>query len=434
MIAYLKLDETSGSVFADYFNGHDASCQSGNCPGFGTGIVNGALDFNGTDQWITVPDHADLDWGKDDSFTIEVWAKLTNCDSRNKVMIGRDDKPSGEHWWLGCDKNSKTANFNLLDTAGNGVAVQGTTQINDNTWHHIVAVRDNSSDQNRLYIDGVLEDSEPYDYAAGFDSTTTLGIGYMAYTGIADYYYDGLLDEIALYSKALSDAEITDHYNGGAGKKYCETGESAPVITSTPVEQGTIGISYSYDVAASGYPAPTFSLTTSPSGMMIDANTGLITWSSPTLGDHDVTVTATNTAGTDTQSYTLSVAEAPSCPAGMISYWELDETTSGTYSDTYDSNIGQCSGAECPTPATGILNGGQLFSRSVGTKINVPSDTAFDWGMDDSFTIEYWMKGIPGDTCSGSTTNDNEVIVGRDDGGSGLHIWTGCAAYVDGVH
>ncbi len=46
---------------------------------------------------------------------------------------------------------------------------------------------------------------------------------------------------------------------------------TAPAITSTPVTTGTVGEVYSYDVNASGYPYPTYSLTTPPAGMTIDA-------------------------------------------------------------------------------------------------------------------------------------------------------------------
>jgi hypothetical protein len=51
----------------------------------------------------------------------------------------------------------------------------------------------------------------------------------LAYGGTPDYFYDGSLDEIALYGRALSDAEIQKHYNDGLdGIDYC-TG--APVAT-----------------------------------------------------------------------------------------------------------------------------------------------------------------------------------------------------------
>jgi len=155
-------------------------------------------------------------------------------------MIGRDEA-GGVHWWLGCGISTKTASFNLRDTSGNGVAVTGSTPINDGKWHHIVVVRDESTNENRLYVDGVKEDWATHDYGAGFDATTTLGMGYMAYHGTPDYYYDGLLDEIALYSRALSETEIKTHYYLARG--YCDTCDSPVRIMplGNSITHGTYG-------------------------------------------------------------------------------------------------------------------------------------------------------------------------------------------------
>jgi PKD repeat protein len=87
-----------------------------------------------------------------------------------------------------------------------------------------------------------------------------------------------------------------------------------PVITSSPLTQAVVGVAYIYDVEASGDPAPAFSLSTFPSGMTIDATSGLISWTPSNAGNFDVSVLASNTAGNDTQSFTISVQPAPSLP------------------------------------------------------------------------------------------------------------------------
>jgi agmatine/peptidylarginine deiminase len=83
---------------------------------------------------------------------------------------------------------------------------------------------------------------------------------------------------------------------------------TAPTITSTPVTIGGVGRLYSYDVDASGYPKPTFSLETYPAGMTIDPNTGLIEWTPSSTGDVNVVVRATNSEGYDEQNFTISVS------------------------------------------------------------------------------------------------------------------------------
>ena len=51
-----------------------------------------------------------------------------------------------------------------------------------------------------------------------------------------------------------------------------------PAITSIPETTAVTGVLYSYDVAATGSPAPTFALVANPSGMTINGTTGLIQW------------------------------------------------------------------------------------------------------------------------------------------------------------
>jgi hypothetical protein len=84
---------------------------------------------------------------------------------------------------------------------------------------------------------------------------------------------------------------------------------TAPQITSTPVTSATQGQPYSYQVTASGSPAPTFSLTTAPTGMTINSTSGLITWTPAVLpGAYPVTVQAENGAGSPaTQSFSVQV-------------------------------------------------------------------------------------------------------------------------------
>ncbi|MEW6027456.1 MAG: LamG-like jellyroll fold domain-containing protein [Planctomycetota bacterium] len=309
--AYWKLDETFGTVYADYYDGHTAAASAAAPAPSVDGIVGTSQSFNGTSNYITVPDAPAFDWGSEDSFTVELWAKFTNVSGKNKVMIGRDQGPGQPHWWLGANVTTGVANFNLRDSNGNGIAVTGTTAINNNQWHHIVAVRDNDANQNRLYIDGSLQASGSHDYTAGFAASTTIGIGYMAYNLTPDYYYAGLLDEIALYTRALTLTEIQQHYSDGlVGLGYCTeiTEPFAPIILSTPVTTATAGQPYSYDVSATGYPDPNFYLLTSPTGMTIDEATGLIQWTPSAIGDYNVVVEANNIAGFDQQSFTITVA------------------------------------------------------------------------------------------------------------------------------
>ena len=88
---------------------------------------------------------------------------------------------------------------------------------------------------------------------------------------------------------------------------------ATPTFTSRPVTVAKFDTPYSYQAIATGRPTPTYSLTSKPTGMTIDALTGRITWT-PTLaqvGAQNVTVHATNSAGSADQSFTINVAGPP---------------------------------------------------------------------------------------------------------------------------
>lgn len=122
---------------------------------------------------------------------------------------------------------------------------------------------------------------------------------------------------------------------------------SAPVIISTPVRIATTGIVYTYDINAvdADEDAITYSLITNPSGMIINATTGIITWTPSNPGDYNVIVGASDGMDTGRQSFTITVSggslNSPyittnHCPDGRVGQaytCDIDASGSGvTYS------------------------------------------------------------------------------------------------------
>ena len=110
-----------------------------------------------------------------------------------------------------------------------------------------------------------------------------------------------------------------------------------PVITSTPLTTATVGESYSYDVDATDPDAGetlTFALTTAPSGMTIDATTGVIQWTptSTQVGNQPVTVQVHDTGGlAATQSFMIAVPQ-PNRPPLITSLPGTTATADQPYS------------------------------------------------------------------------------------------------------
>ncbi len=218
IISNWKLDETSGTTYTDTYGGIDGSC-AGDCPVPDLdGRINVSQIFNGVTTGINVTSSGLFNWDQSTSFTIEYWVKrASGALSADEVVLGRSDASTGMMWWAGI-KDTGEAAFRLIAKNGDGSDVSalltGTTQLNDGTWHHVVVMRDTLSGRNILYVDGKVEDGAYVTYTDGFDSASApINMGWLDSGG--GNHFNGELDEVAMYGRALSDIEILQHYNDG---------------------------------------------------------------------------------------------------------------------------------------------------------------------------------------------------------------------------
>ena len=301
MTHYWKLNETSGSTYDDFVGTGDANC-SGPCPSPATGIVDGAQSFAGA-QRVVVADDGTFDWGPSSSFSIEFWMRKNSLSSTVEAITGRTQLP--QVWQVGVWSDSRI--YLQLKDNGGEVNLTSKLPIAAAVWYHVVVVRDGSANTVSLYKDGIQDTTTSMAFPQGFSSSAPMTIGWFE-SPPSYFYYRGLVDEVALYDRAITVQEIQDHYDRGrlGGIGYCDE-VLVPIITSTPQTTALGGRMYTYDVEAMGNPAPTFALTTHPAGMTIDGNSGLVTWNPAAIGDYGVTVIAENSAGADTQSFSINV-------------------------------------------------------------------------------------------------------------------------------
>jgi Concanavalin A-like lectin/glucanases superfamily/GDSL-like Lipase/Acylhydrolase family/SdrD B-like domain/CarboxypepD_reg-like domain len=224
MIHYWRLDEND-SPYADSYGTNNAACT--NCPIATAGIINGAQQFDATTD-VSADDDNTFDWGNAESFSIELWMKPDsgNTCPDTQVMVGRDDNNTPLHWWIGCTDGKAEAY--LSDTGGVGSGVKGTKNISDGNWHHVVLIRDAGANETLIYVDGVKDGSVTKTYTSKFESTAPLNIGWINLND--GYHFLGTLDEIALYSRALTGAEVRQHYyDGSIGLRWGNCGCSSKV-------------------------------------------------------------------------------------------------------------------------------------------------------------------------------------------------------------
>ncbi len=208
--------EESTSPYIDTVGFSNATSSSS--PASVTGIVGKALNFTGQEK-VNINDDNSFDWKSTDGFSLEFWMKTSAAPTDVNVAIGRNDATTGIQWYAGYNVNGK-ASFFLRNTGNEFNSVSGGPNVNDGKWHLIVAVRNASKNKLYLYVDAVAIDSASQTYAAGFNGTSTINIGYLDLAPF--YYFNGNVDEVAFYNAALPLSDIQKHYyKGSKGYGYC---------------------------------------------------------------------------------------------------------------------------------------------------------------------------------------------------------------------
>lgn len=188
-------------------------------------------------------DGSAYDWGSGASFSVELWVRRQGAPADNEVVLGRDDMESGGtlHWWIGLDPAGR-ARLQLRDNLGAGAYLGESTQnpsITDGAWHHVVAVRDAAWLRTKLYVDGVLVEEETVSSPEGFASQAALNIGWLNRS--SGYRFQGGLDELSFYSRALSAREVAARFASGSSEPACLSVEPEPGLADTYYVYDDIG-------------------------------------------------------------------------------------------------------------------------------------------------------------------------------------------------
>jgi hypothetical protein len=216
LVAYWKFDEGSGTTVKDSsVNGNNGTLYAGTiacltpggtCPSWDTGKVNGGLKFDGanySNQAVLVPDKALWNFGSND-FTIMFWVNTTSTANQH-VMANKYGDPNN-CWYI---KYNSTQGWSF---GGGGVTGEWHSGYNPSQgqWHFVVYARRGNT--LFLNIDGVDVGNESVSTVKYIPYS--LGIGNNGWPEGQPIALIGTIDEVAIYNRGLSSAEILAIYNG----------------------------------------------------------------------------------------------------------------------------------------------------------------------------------------------------------------------------
>ena len=203
-------DGGTGTTITDQGSGgNDGTLTNG--PTYSTDVPSFtntySVDFDGTDDSLDVSSTSDYAFGSS-GFSISFWFKggSTNDSSGYGVNIFDMRTSLGgsqPSLWI----ETKGASSLVKYYASNAYRVSTTATINSGTWYHLAITNDGST--TKIYLDGnsIGTGSDPTNYVAA-----PLRIG--GYHGNQNYY-DGLVDEFAIFNSELSASDVTAIYNSG---------------------------------------------------------------------------------------------------------------------------------------------------------------------------------------------------------------------------
>jgi hypothetical protein len=204
--AYWKLDETSGTRYDSTLNLHDLT-DNGSVAS-GSGIINNDAVFDGSD-YLELPA---LGSETTATWTVSQWVKFDN------PVTGAYQVFSGLILTLGMQVYLRPDGAVEVAVYGNGTIAYNTGHfISDTNWHHII-VTGNSDGTVIVYVDGVLVFS--HTTAGDIIAITNIAGGSFGREHYGNYYISGAMDEIAIWSRVLSQSEITTLYNNGLALSY----------------------------------------------------------------------------------------------------------------------------------------------------------------------------------------------------------------------
>lgn len=202
LVSYWKLDESSGNA-SDSVGSNTATNSNVT---YGTGKINNGAIFNGSSSAFTF---ATVPVTGSSSFSVSFWLKAGSLVSGMSVLhFGTDASNQAFNVYL--DASSKiAANF-----TGGGGQVTSTTSLSTSVFQLVTMTYDGTNV--RLYVNGNIENTSS-SYTSANIGTTNKFIG--KYAGNTNWW-NGSIDEIGMWSRALTGSEITQLYNSGAGNQY----------------------------------------------------------------------------------------------------------------------------------------------------------------------------------------------------------------------
>lgn len=211
------LDENAASTTVDDLsgNGNTGTAQRNtNLTSDESGPTGRCICFNGTSDYLTVEDHASINFGTGD-FSIAFWLCSARAAGTEEDILAKRTATKG--FVMNISGTTSDFLFGISDGAGWLVPSINTT-MQDKEWKHCVITVDRS-DSMYLYLNGVQ--AGPFSMFTGAGASGIIDVSDSLVIGksplASSFYFHGAMDDVRLYNIALTAAQVASLYNSGNG-------------------------------------------------------------------------------------------------------------------------------------------------------------------------------------------------------------------------
>jgi sugar lactone lactonase YvrE len=218
-VAAYSFDEGEGAVAHDLFGGHDGAVE-----GEATwveGRYGGALEFDGEDDQVTVPDSGELNLGE--GMTLEAWVRPDGSSFPAPILAKEDsDEESPFGYLLYGRGEGEVPSFLTAGEEGEPAEVEGESPLPANRWTFFAVTSDN--EESRIYRDGYLDAVGPALPVKETDGDLRIGAD-----DFLGQHFSGRIDEVRIYEGPISHGQIEEDQEEGIESPG--SGEGLPVAS-----------------------------------------------------------------------------------------------------------------------------------------------------------------------------------------------------------
>lgn len=200
LVGFWKLDDGTGTTAVDSSgNGYSGTLYNG--AAWSTGKYNGALSFDGTDDYVNLGNPSGLQITG--AMTLSAWVYIDTFTNNGRI-IAKQGNSSNRGWTLNVE-GTGCGSFQIASNASTAVIVNSGA-LTAGQWVHLAGVYEPGTAL-RIYVNGVLNNSNTTAIPSSqYNNSLNVNIGRRPDNSC---YFDGKIDEVRVYNRALSASEIS---------------------------------------------------------------------------------------------------------------------------------------------------------------------------------------------------------------------------------